>query len=57
MDVLWDNESKAGGGGAAGGLTLVHLYNNESTPVPVLRVEIWSSAMGILDNVIGFTGT
>eukprot|EP00952_Eustigmatos_sp_NYUAD-ZCMA_P008774 36438-Eustigmatos_ZCMA.PRE.1 len=32
--------------------SLVHLYNNESTPIPSLRVEVWSSAMQILDQVV-----
>jgi hypothetical protein len=43
----WDEETA---------YTLVHLYNNESTPVPTLRLEVWSSAMAILDQAIGFTG-
>lgn len=38
-------------------LTLMHLYNNASTPLPVLRVEVWSSALqGLLDTMVAAVG-
>jgi len=58
-EIVWWNEMMdAGGGGimGPGQYSFVHLYNNETTPNPVLRVEIWSSALQILDQMIGFAG-
>eukprot|EP00752_Nemacystus_decipiens_P018720 g16783.t1 len=32
---------------------LLHLYNSDATPVPTLRVEVWRSAMRVLDDLLG----
>lgn len=54
--VVWWNELSETTATPTGQYTLVHLYNNETTPPPVLRVEIWSSALQILDQMVGYTG-
>ncbi|CAM9220980.1 unnamed protein product, partial [Ectocarpus fasciculatus] len=33
---------------------LLHLYNSDATPVPTLRVEVWRSAMRVLDDLLGY---
>ncbi|CAN0131113.1 unnamed protein product, partial [Ectocarpus sp. 4 AP-2014] len=33
---------------------LLHLYNSDATPVPTLRVEVWRSAMRVLDELLGY---
>ncbi|CAM9903085.1 unnamed protein product, partial [Pylaiella littoralis] len=33
---------------------LLHLYNSDATPVPALRVEVWRSAMRVLDDLLGY---
>lgn len=32
---------------------LLHLYNSDATPLPTLRVEVWRSAMRVLDDLLG----
>ena len=65
-EIVWWNEAMEGAGGGimgpgqsqgqGGQYSFVHLYNNETTPTPTLRVESWSSALHILDQMIGFAG-
>eukprot|EP00903_Cladosiphon_okamuranus_P005945 g5874.t1 len=33
---------------------LLHLYNSDATPVPTLRIEVWRSAMRVLDDLLGY---
>ncbi|CAM9489729.1 unnamed protein product, partial [Sphacelaria rigidula] len=33
---------------------LLHLYNSDATPLPTLRVEVWRSALRVLDDLLGY---
>ncbi|CAM9610591.1 unnamed protein product [Chrysoparadoxa australica] len=46
MGALWSGDSIE--------QSLVHLYNSESTPLPTLRVEVWRSALKIMDEMLGY---
>ena len=51
--VPWGDVGAVWSSTRAQSYSLIHLYNSERTPLPVLRVEVWRSALKIMDEIVG----
>ncbi|CAN0461942.1 unnamed protein product, partial [Discosporangium mesarthrocarpum] len=51
--AVWGEMGAVWPGDPGGRHALIHPYNSESSPLPTLRVEVWRSAMRVLDEMLG----